>query len=57
MAMALSDVSAERRPPPPPAAADPGLSEADRKILDRVTTGEVVDEFQATLDAHSSPSL
>jgi hypothetical protein len=29
----------------------PRLSEADREILDRITTGDLVDEFQAGLDA------
>ena len=49
MAMALTDVSEERRRRR--RAGDPRLTEADREILDRITTGDLVDEFQAELDA------
>ena len=32
-------------------ASDPRLTDADRKILDRITTGDLADQFQAALDA------
>jgi len=35
-------------------AGDPRLSEADRELLRRLTTGDLVDEFQAGLDAISA---
>lgn len=31
-------------------AGDPRLSDADRELLRRLTTGDLVDEFQAGLD-------
>ncbi len=31
-------------------AGDPRLSDADRAILARITTGDLADEFQAALD-------
>lgn len=48
-AMALADVSEERRRRR--RAGDPRLTDADREILDRITTGDLADEFQAALDA------
>jgi hypothetical protein len=48
-AMALTNVSEERRRRR--RAGDPRLSESDREILDRITTGDLVDEFQVALDA------
>ena len=47
--MALTDVSEERHRRR--RAGDPRLSDADREILDRIATGDLVGEFQATLDA------
>ena len=44
----LTDVSEERRRRR--RAGDPRLSDADREILDGITTGDLVEEFQATLD-------
>jgi len=35
-------------------AGDPRLSDADRELLRRLTTGDLVDEFQAALDAVSA---
>jgi DNA-binding CsgD family transcriptional regulator len=35
-------------------AGDPRLTEADREILRRLVDGDLVDEFQATLDAVSA---
>jgi hypothetical protein len=35
-------------------AGDPRLSEADREVLQRLTTGDLIDEFQAGLDAISA---
>jgi hypothetical protein len=35
-------------------AGDPRLSKADRELLRRLTTGDLVDEFQAGLDAISA---
>jgi hypothetical protein len=32
-------------------AGDPRLTEADREILRRITTGDLANEFQAALDA------
>jgi hypothetical protein len=32
-------------------AGDPRLSDADRELFDRITTGDLADEFQAALDA------
>ena len=32
-------------------AGDPRLSDADREILRRITTGDLTGEFQAALDA------
>ena len=32
-------------------AGDPRLTEADREVLARITTGDLADEFQAALDA------
>jgi hypothetical protein len=32
-------------------AGDPRLTDADREILRRVTSGDLADEFQAALDA------
>jgi hypothetical protein len=32
-------------------AGDPRLSDADREILRRITTGDLVGEFQAALEA------
>jgi hypothetical protein len=32
-------------------AGDPRLSDSDREILRRITTGDLADEFQAALDA------
>jgi len=46
--MAIVDISEERRRRRQ--AGDPRLSPADRLILDRITTGDLVDEFQAALD-------
>jgi hypothetical protein len=48
-AMALTDIEEERRRRR--RAGDPRIREEDRKILDRITTGDLVDEFQAALDA------
>lgn len=48
-AMTLADVSEERRRRR--RAGDPRLTEADREILDRITTGDLADELQAALDA------
>ena len=33
-------------------AGDPRLSAAGREVLARITTGDLVDEFQASLDAY-----
>lgn len=44
------DVSEERRRRR--RAGDPRLSAADREVLARITTGDLVDEFQAALDGH-----
>lgn len=56
-AMALTDVSEERRRRRQ--AGDPRLTDADRKIFDRITTGDLADEFQVVLDAQltSDPLL
>jgi hypothetical protein len=35
-------------------AGDPRLTEADREYARRLTTGDLVDEFQAALDAVSA---
>ncbi|MGH9089764.1 MAG: hypothetical protein ACRDZR_00045 [Acidimicrobiales bacterium] len=35
-------------------AGDPRVTEADREIFRRLTTGDLVDEFQAALDAVSA---
>ena len=35
-------------------AGDPRLTEADRQILRRLTDGDLVDEFQAALEAVSA---
>lgn len=48
-AMALTDVFEERRRRR--RAGDPRLTDADREIFDRITTGDLADEFQASLDA------
>jgi hypothetical protein len=32
-------------------AGDPSLTDADREIFRRITTGDLADEFQAALDA------
>jgi hypothetical protein len=47
--VATVDLSEERRRRR--RAGDPRLTEADREILRRVTTGDLADEFQAALDA------
>jgi len=47
--VAVVDISEERRKRR--RAGDPHLSEADREILARITSGDLVDEFQAALDA------
>ena len=41
-----------RRAPQAPPAGDPRLSAAGREVLARITTGDLVDEFQASLDAY-----
>ena len=35
-------------------AGDPRLTDADRELLRRLTTGDLVEEFQAALDAVSA---
>jgi hypothetical protein len=35
-------------------AGDPRLTDADRELLRRLTTGDLVDEFRAALDAVSA---
>jgi hypothetical protein len=47
--MTVVDVSEERRKRR--RAGDPRLTAADREVLDRITTGDLADEFQAALDA------
>ncbi|MHB1519288.1 MAG: hypothetical protein ACYCVN_12515 [Acidimicrobiales bacterium] len=47
--MAVVDVSEERRRRR--RAGDPRLSAEGRKVLARITTGDLADEFQAALDA------
>jgi hypothetical protein len=47
--MVVVDVLEERRRRR--RAGDPRLSAADREVLARITTGDLVDEFQAALDA------
>jgi hypothetical protein len=48
--MVVVDVSEERRRRR--RAGDPRLSAAGREVLARITTGDLVDEFQAALDAY-----
>ena len=48
--MVVVDVSEERRRRR--RAGDPRLSAAGREVLARITTGDLVDEFQAALDGH-----
>ena len=47
--MAVVDVAEERRRRR--MAGDPRLSEEGRRLMDRITTGDLVDEFQNALDA------
>ena len=47
--MTLTDIEEERRRRR--RAGDPRITDADREILDRITTGDLADEFQAALDA------
>jgi hypothetical protein len=48
--MVVLDVSEERRRRR--RAGNPRLSAAGREVLARITTGDLVDEFQAALDAY-----
>jgi hypothetical protein len=48
-AMALADVFDERRRRR--LAGDPRLSEEGRDLFERITDGDLADEFQAALDA------
>ena len=48
--MVVVDVLEERRRRR--RAGDPRLSAAGREVLARITTGDLVDEFQASLDAY-----
>jgi hypothetical protein len=47
--MAVADIMEERRRRR--RAGDPRLSDEGRAILDRITDGDLADEFQAALDA------
>jgi hypothetical protein len=47
--MAVTDLIEQRRLRR--RAGDPRVTEADREIISRITTGDLADEFQAALDA------